>query len=49
MCIIFLLLIKVVNFRLLAIALFIGGLGISILVLAILNRVPYLKNYIGAK
>ena len=49
MCIIFLLLIKVLNFRLLAIVLFVGGLLISILILAILNRVPHIKNYIGAK
>lgn len=49
MCIIFLLLIKVLNFKLLAIVLFVGGLGLSILVLAILNRIPHVKNYIGAK
>ncbi len=49
MCILFLLLIKVLNFKLLAIVLFVGGLGLSILVLALLNRVPHVKNYIGAK
>ena len=49
MCIIFLLLIKVLNFGLLAIVLFVGGLVISIVILAVLNRVPHLKNYIGAK
>lgn len=49
MCVIFLLLIKTLNFKALAVVLFVGGLGLSWLLLAVLNRVPYLKNYIGAK
>lgn len=49
MCILFLMFIKVFNFKILVIVLFVGSLVLSILILAILNRVPYLKNYIGAK
>lgn len=49
MCILFLSLINVLNFKLLALVLFVGSLGLSWLILALLNRVPVVKNYIGAK
>lgn len=49
MSIIFLALIGVVGFKLLVVILFVGSLLGSWAILALLNRVPYLKNYIGAK